>query len=80
MKTVIEIVKAGLTSGGFDGLVAEGGECGCELSDLAPCGGDFSSCIAGFKHMDPRPGHENDWAIWPRQRTPTQEEWEGVQY
>lgn len=36
MTRVIEIVKAHLVAGGFDGLVQPAAECGCELGDLAP--------------------------------------------
>ena len=34
---------------GYDGLYCD--ECGCELSDLMPCGGEWAiDCVAGYKH------------------------------
>lgn len=45
----IEIVKKHLVENGFDGLQNDA-ECGCELSDLVPCGNDFSMCTPGYKH------------------------------
>lgn len=47
---VIEIVKQYLENNGFDGLVRHEIECGCELSDLQPCDGDFSRCRPAYKH------------------------------
>ena len=41
--TVLEIVKEYLEKNGFDGLVSPG-DCGCELSDLAPCCVDIEGC------------------------------------
>jgi len=80
MATVIEIVRAHLKAEGFGGLVADGAECGCELDDLAPCGGDISRCEAGYKHTDPRGGDPQAWAIWRQKEPPTDEQWEGVEY
>ena len=45
--TVKEIVKNYLIANGFDGLY--GDECGCETSDLVPCGGPCDECMAGYK-------------------------------
>ncbi len=44
MPTVIEILKQHLVDNGFDGLVNGDAECGCELSDLQPCGESFAGC------------------------------------
>lgn len=48
--TAIEIIKQYLIDNDFDGLVNEPIECGCELSDLQPCGFDFSQCKPGYKY------------------------------
>jgi hypothetical protein len=46
--TVREIVKKWLEDNKYDGLCTEG--CGCECSDLFPCGGqDFVDCESGHK-------------------------------
>jgi hypothetical protein len=45
--TVREIIFQYLKTNGYDGLC--GCECGCELSDLAPCDADFCSCQPGYK-------------------------------
>lgn len=60
-KTIIEIVADHLRANGFDGLVADG-ECGCELSDLQPCGESFAQCKPGYKVPDPN-GEPGDWLI-----------------
>lgn len=49
MKDVKEIVKKYLKENNLDGLFSQGGECACELSDLQPCGENFSDCIPGYK-------------------------------
>jgi len=69
--------KKHLIENGFDGLYYPG-ECGCEVSDLAPCGEGSLSCKPGYKHMDPRPGHPGEWAIFGKKETPTGEDWENV--
>lgn len=71
--------KEWLEANGFDGLLIAG-ECGCELSDLRPCGEDWKSCTPGYKHMDPRPEHEGDWAIWTSKEEPEDDGWENVGY
>lgn len=58
---VIEILKAHLETNGFDGLVQPEGECGCELSDLRPCGSDFGDCRPAYRHPDP--SGEGDWVM-----------------
>ncbi|MGY5852438.1 MAG: hypothetical protein RTU92_02600 [Candidatus Thorarchaeota archaeon] len=45
-----EIVAEYLKKNGFDGLVEEDGECGCELDDLFPCQNEGALfCQAGYK-------------------------------
>jgi len=45
-----EIVAEYLKEHGFDGLVEEDGECGCELADLFPCQNENALfCQAGYK-------------------------------
>ena len=46
---VLDIVKDYLKSNKLDGLYSDGGECACELSDLQPCGENFSECSPGIK-------------------------------
>lgn len=69
---VIEIVKAHLVAGGFDGLVCGAAECGCELAELAPCCGDISECEPAYRHTvgDPEAG---DW-IMSTSKTPPETE------
>lgn len=59
--TVQDIVVKYLQENGYDGLVSDGGDCGCKLDDLFPCV-DFP--------LDCRPGYlvqcdcgECDWHI-----------------
>lgn len=67
--TVHDITKQYLEDNGYDGLRNE--ECGCELSDLAPCyDGVQGDCGAGYKV--PCPGPEDchldgdcNWHISP---------------
>lgn len=63
MATVIEIVKAHLVANGFDGLVQTDAECGCLCDELAPCGGDFSSCEPAYRGADEN-GELDDWAMY----------------
>lgn len=58
----VEIVKKYLIEGGYDGLHHDA-ECGCELSDLAPCGESFSMCRPGYKVNAPDSRYEYDWWI-----------------
>jgi hypothetical protein len=46
---VLDIVKAWLTDNNFDGLFSDGGECACLISNLQPCGENFSDCGPGIK-------------------------------
>lgn len=47
--TVKEIVVQYLVQSGYDGLLNLDGECGCELSDLAPCDQMQEACRPGYK-------------------------------
>lgn len=62
MSRVIEIVKAHLVAGGFDGLLQADAECGCELGDLKPCCGDFGDCVPAYKGPDP--SGEGEWLMY----------------
>lgn len=64
MAKVIEIVKAHLVSGGFDGLVMPDAECGCLLDDLAPCGGDISDCEPGYRGVQPDDAILDGWSMY----------------
>jgi len=56
---VNEIIKSWLTTYGYDGLCNPDMECGCLVSDLAPCGEvDGLGCVAGYKVMQ-----GDDWII-----------------
>lgn len=57
--TVLQIVKAHLVAGNFDGLYNADAECGCELFDLAPCGEIGGECRAGYKV--PCTDHESEF-------------------
>jgi len=49
MKTVEDIVAEWLTEHGYDGLYDGDADCACLLGDVAPCGGPFGDCKAGYK-------------------------------
>lgn len=66
MPNILDQIKIKLEQGG---LYAPG-ECGCLKRDLAPCGsaepddaGWINGCNPGYRHDDPRPGHEDKWLI-----------------
>lgn len=46
---VRQIIEKFLCENGHDGLFNADGECGCELSDLFPCGSPATECEAGYK-------------------------------
>lgn len=48
---VIDIVYEWLEQNGYDGLVDVDNECGCQLSDLAPCEMLGQDCEAGYKRI-----------------------------
>lgn len=54
-KIVKEIVAAYLKDNGFGGLFDDA-ECGCEVSDLAPCTDGWWGCEAGYKIPCPNDG------------------------
>ncbi len=71
---VKEIVKKFLEDNGFDGLWSNDNECGCEISDLMPCGQvEENDCSPGVKIVfedgmcdgDCR-GEKGHWHIAPR--------------
>ena len=63
---VKEITEKYLKENGFEGLFDEGGECGCLLDDLMPCGEGGSACEPGYK----LPGNEEcDFLIGPKPDT-----------
>ena len=60
-----EIVEKYLRENGFDGLVSEDYECGCELDDLMPCSEFNSDCQPGYKYKPDPDGEyaEAEWVI-----------------
>ena len=60
--SVYDLVIEGLKSKGYDGL-HYGQECGCEISDLAPCGEFYKLCTAGYKVEVPD-GVESEHDFW----------------
>ncbi len=61
-KTVREIVQEWLEDHGYDGLVADGGVCGCLTDNLIPCDEPCETCIAGYKGPDP--DGESEWLVY----------------
>jgi hypothetical protein len=59
--TIKEIIEKHLRDNGFDGLFNADGECGCELDDLVPCGGECGllECEPGYKRK-PAGGEDPD--------------------
>ena len=54
-----EIIKVWLQENGYDGLVDQDGECGCEIADLMPCDEPSPYCMAGHKkEVDPATGYD----------------------
>ncbi len=49
MLTVIKIIEEYLKKNNYSGLYDEYGECGCQMSDLAPCGDMQPDCKPGHK-------------------------------
>lgn len=47
--TVKEIIKWVLQANGYDGLVHDLGECGCEVDNLICCDENFSNCEPALK-------------------------------
>lgn len=77
----MELSRTALEEAGFDGLYCVAGDpCGCENSDLAPCGeGPSLECKPGYKHLNPLPGHENEWAIFSSKIPPREDDWRGLE-
>lgn len=80
---VLEAARTKLEQGGYTGLYRPM-ECGCELSDLAPCGecradkdGYINECKPGHKHVDPR-SRFGDLAITDNKEPPTEEEFDEI--
>lgn len=81
----IEAVHEKLRVKGFTGLYYPG-ECGCELSDLAPCGnckpgGEYmNDCKPGYKHLDPNPGRVEygDFVVTNSKEPPSPDEFENL--
>ena len=74
--TLLDIVKDYLENEGYDGLYAN--DCGCEVSNLAPCGYLQADCRAGVKFPCPEltaEGYNEDqmceegceWHMGPRE-------------
>ena len=61
---VLEIVKEYLEKNSYDGLFDDDNECGCEIKDLAPCGGLEDNCESGHKfYCDETGKPSKDWNI-----------------
>lgn len=59
MPSVYEIVQEYLKKNGYDGLATD--DCGCELSDLFPCGAEgVEKCEVGHKEDCDPEAHETD--------------------
>jgi len=50
-KTIREYLVEKLRADGYAGLYCPDEPCGCDLDDLAPCYGDPSDCIPGYKRV-----------------------------
>jgi hypothetical protein len=62
-----DIITTYLKENKYDGLF-QPGTCGCELADLIPCDGDFTSCEPGYKILVTEKDTEwqdCDWIISP---------------
>ena len=62
--SVKEIVAKWLEANGYDGLADPDRECGCQISDLMPCGEGSLECEAGHK-KEGNPKTEYDFLIFP---------------
>ena len=79
MATVIQIVAEHLRANGYTGLVQVDAPCGCCIDDLHPCGDNFSTCDAGYKHSDPREGRQHVWAIFRSPEPPSLEAFDALE-
>jgi len=67
---VKDIVADWLKRHGYDGLTDGGGQCGCLVDDLMPCGEMGRHCVAGYKGP---PSEEwaaegAEWCVYPGRR------------
>ncbi len=47
--TVLDMIFRTIVEKDFDGLYNSDGECACDITDLAPCGGEsFRGCNFGY--------------------------------
>ena len=60
--TVQDILKKGLKDNGYDGLVSDDAECGCEIADLVPCGECCCGCCPAYRGADP--SGESEWLMY----------------
>jgi len=63
----LEALRLWLEQNGYDGLVDDGGDCGCELSEFAPCDGEVGSCVAAHK-VPCECGDDCEWHMAPGPR------------
>lgn len=49
---VRSILADWLRANGYDGLITDGGGCGCGVDDLMPCGEPAPSCRPAYVHRD----------------------------
>lgn len=68
-KTVKEIIAEYLTVNEFDGLCCD--ECGCQLSDLIPCGQACDRCVPGYRVLSKLYGLEEVEGYVIREKKPT---------
>jgi hypothetical protein len=59
------LIKQYLEENGYDGLYSIDGECGCENSDLFPCGYRPDDCTPGYK-VPCNCACGGDWHIGPK--------------
>jgi len=60
--TVEDIVRAYLSKNGYDGLCSYDRDCGCSVSNLAPCGEIGLSCMAA-KSVSCSPSEVDEFAV-----------------
>jgi hypothetical protein len=60
--TVKEIVREYLIKNGFEGLVNQDSECGCDMEDLIVCDERCNNCEPAYRHKCPE-GHEADYLM-----------------
>lgn len=59
--TVDEILRRWLEEHGYDGLVADGAECGCEIADLIPCDSPCDTCQPAYRGVN---ADGDGWALY----------------